>query len=259
MKFFYINNSLCTECNRCMSVCPTGAVYRNEEKRYINHDKCISCGSCMKACNDDAVALETIGQMVEKMERSEDYLVTLSRMEKELASVRERLIVVEASCEVMLDNLPVPAFIGERNGRIISANQRFVDISGIDDLRLSEMAPNLAGEYIANIVKKDAALIQKMFTLDNSQTTYVGEIGKLKVSVKITPLSGDMVFCMVHDLRDKNIAADQVIGLLRDSIDRKMDLVQQIGSLLGEATTVEINNINAAINIIETAGGEDGR
>lgn len=257
MKFFYINNSLCTECDRCLGVCPTGAVYTDGEKRYINHDKCISCGNCMKACNDDAVEFGTVGQMVEKMERAEEYLVRLSRMERELAAVRERLTVVEASSDIMLENIPVPAFVGDRGGRIISANQRFVDISGIDDLRLSEMAPNLAGENIGNIIKKDPIILQKLFTLDNEQTTHLGEINGLKVSVKIVPLAGDTIFCMLHDLRDKNIAADQVVGLLRDSIDRKMDMVQKIGSLLGEATTTEINDINAAIKIIETAGQRD--
>lgn len=255
MKFFYINNSFCTECNRCVGVCPTGAICVDGEKRYINHDKCTSCGSCMKACNDDAVEFESVGQIVERMEQADNYHARVVRLEKELTQVRERLRLIEESFDKVVMLLPIAALVMERSGKIIVANQHLVDMAGIDDLRLSNMQANLAGENISGILKGDPVQLMKMSTMEGNEN--IAEVNGLRVSISIAPLAGDVLFCIVRDLRDKNIAADKILELLRDSIDRKMAMVQKIGSLLGEETTTEINNINAAIKIIEGSSEEN--
>lgn len=82
MKFFYINNRLCTDCGRCSDSCPTGAVYVAGEARYINYDKCTSCGSCIRVCSAGAVTVETVERMAREIENTELYKARIQRLGK---------------------------------------------------------------------------------------------------------------------------------------------------------------------------------
>ncbi|MDD4873793.1 MAG: 4Fe-4S binding protein [Dehalococcoidales bacterium] len=46
------NESRCTHCGACITVCPTRAFKLDTETRLISFDdtKCIACGLCLKAC-----------------------------------------------------------------------------------------------------------------------------------------------------------------------------------------------------------------
>lgn len=52
----YIITSQCIECHRCESICPTGAVSKNEQQYQINSERCNDCvghyavPQCWAAC-----------------------------------------------------------------------------------------------------------------------------------------------------------------------------------------------------------------
>ena len=42
---------VCTQCGKCMKVCPEGAIYQREDGAYIViKEKCTNCGICIDAC-----------------------------------------------------------------------------------------------------------------------------------------------------------------------------------------------------------------
>ena len=46
-----IDSDLCIECGACEAVCPTDAVFNNDEDCYqIDQDKCTECGACDGIC-----------------------------------------------------------------------------------------------------------------------------------------------------------------------------------------------------------------
>ncbi len=48
---------LCTGCQRCVQVCPTGAITGpRAEVHNLDPDKCIKCRSCYEACHFGAIA-----------------------------------------------------------------------------------------------------------------------------------------------------------------------------------------------------------
>ena len=50
----------CNHCGRCATVCPTGAVSRNEAGEYETQaDRCIRCCACVKFCPSHARTFDT--------------------------------------------------------------------------------------------------------------------------------------------------------------------------------------------------------
>ena len=55
----YFMTTMCQQCETpaCVQVCPTGAIYKDEEDGVIKIDRslCIGCGSCKRACPYDCI------------------------------------------------------------------------------------------------------------------------------------------------------------------------------------------------------------
>ena len=55
----YFMTAMCQQCENptCVQVCPTGAIYKDEEDGVIKIDRslCIGCGSCKRACPYDCI------------------------------------------------------------------------------------------------------------------------------------------------------------------------------------------------------------
>lgn len=256
MKLFYINNSYCKDCNHCTIGCPNGAIYIEEDRRYIDYDKCNSCGKCLKGCSSGAVTVDEIGKLIIRTEKSDSYLTHIRRLEKELTVSRERLAATEDNINKIIENIPVAAIIAERNGKIITANRPVIDICGIDQLSLENMPGDLSGENIMNIFPVDVKRVADLSASEGSNRDYVTVMNGTPVSIGLSPLSGNLILFTVSDLSDKNIAGEEILRVLREAIDRKMNMVQKIGALLGDEASAEINDLNTAINIIELSSKE---
>ncbi|MFC1904504.1 4Fe-4S binding protein [Chloroflexota bacterium] len=50
----FIDEMLCTKCESCISVCPTGVITINEVLQ-INSDNCIRCCACIRSCPSEAL------------------------------------------------------------------------------------------------------------------------------------------------------------------------------------------------------------
>jgi NADH-quinone oxidoreductase subunit F len=51
----------CTGCQRCVKVCPTGAITGpRSEPHNLDQSKCIKCRSCYEICRFDAIAGDAI-------------------------------------------------------------------------------------------------------------------------------------------------------------------------------------------------------
>jgi Fe-S-cluster-containing hydrogenase component 2 len=50
-----VDKRKCTECAKCISVCPQGAISIVNEIAIINNNNCIECGICTQACPHYAI------------------------------------------------------------------------------------------------------------------------------------------------------------------------------------------------------------
>ena len=53
------NESRCTQCGACITVCPTRAFLLDQQTRVVTFDnnRCVACGLCIKACPPRAMEL----------------------------------------------------------------------------------------------------------------------------------------------------------------------------------------------------------
>lgn len=253
MKFFYINNSQCTDCDRCLEMCPTRAIYHVQEKRYINYDKCTSCGGCIKNCNVGAITVETIERITLEMEQIELYRDRIQRLESELSSLKERMRVGEQISTEVVMRIPVATFLMDSRNRIVTANPALIALAGINPLSLAQMPPNLAGEGVENIFGQEVAQLLRLAQSEEQSMAYVTQVNLHKVALSMWALGEDMFMGVMRDLSTPGVAAHEIVAMLRETIDRKMAMVQNIGSLLGEEVSVVVNNINKVIDIVESS------
>ena len=46
----YINTELCIDCGACCSLCPTKALYMEDDSLKLDESKCILCKNCIQGC-----------------------------------------------------------------------------------------------------------------------------------------------------------------------------------------------------------------
>ncbi|MDI6903336.1 MAG: 4Fe-4S binding protein [Methanocellales archaeon] len=86
----------CTICNTCMSMCPTNAIIRRENKIDFIYGYCISCGLCEKACPEEALKLEKVLDFAKLVDLKESTLA-----ESELVKCEEcgKAFITQAALE----------------------------------------------------------------------------------------------------------------------------------------------------------------
>lgn len=47
---YVIDEFLCIQCKKCMSICPAMAIYEGDNGLVVDQSKCISCGNCLDIC-----------------------------------------------------------------------------------------------------------------------------------------------------------------------------------------------------------------
>lgn len=257
MKFFYINNSQCTDCGRCNELCPTSAIYSAQAKRYINYDKCTSCGSCLKICNAGAITVETLENLTIEMERVKLYKSRIKNLEHELLQARAETREIEKRFSDVVMNSPIATFVADRNNSIIIANGALTELLSLDSIMLAQMPGNLYGESLSNIFSQQTVRLIRMSAVGDQTQCQVVRVGERSVAISVSMLDNEVMLGFVRDLSDKTAVSEEIVTRLKETIDRKMSMVQKIGFLLGEEVSVVVNNLNTVIKIIEAAEVKD--
>ena len=251
MKFFYINNRLCTDCGRCTDACPTGAVYAAGEARYVNYDKCTSCGSCIRVCNAGAITVETVERMAREMEQVELYRTRIQRLENEVAALNQHLRSLEEMVRRVIRLLPVAAFVTDKEERVVAANTALYSL-------VSALSPNAGretetweGRSLKEIFPDEVVRLMKTVAADDGDSGYVTRIGGRELSVTYTALGQGAWLGILRDLRDPVVLGEEVVRRLRGTIDRQLSVVQKVGFLLGEEVSEAVNNLSSVIRALE--------
>lgn len=258
MKFFYIDNRLCTDCGRCTDTCPTGAIYVVGDTRYINYDKCTSCGSCIRVCNAGAITVETVERMARELENVELYKSRIQRLENEVTALKQHVRSLEEMVRRVILHLPVAAFVADKEERIVAANAALRELAADLQSNAEKEVETLEGHGLKEIFQEEVVRLMNTVAADGGDPGYVAKIGSRELSVTYTSLGQGARLGILRDLRDPAVLGEEVVRRLRGTIDRQLAVVQKIGFLLGEEVSEVVNDLSSVIRAVEAGKDPDG-
>ncbi len=250
MKFFYINNSACTSCDRCAESCPTGAICVAGDRRFINYDRCNSCGNCLKTCSMDAVTLRSLDEVVAGMEKTEQHKNYIERLEHELILLKQQVREANGSMAAMIEGFPVAVFVADSRMRVVMAGKAFSGMVPPDPLAGSEGSAGLAGRDLGTILDNSALRGLEAMAAGRKAGSLLAEISGKQVSLSFVPLYGGWFMCALRDLADGGAIGHEVAVKLREAIEQQLATVQKVGFLLGEEMSAAVAGLSSVVEMI---------
>lgn len=244
----------------------------NEILKTINKDNIHSdsgCGVCgYDSCKDFAVAVskglaKTEMCLSYSLKNKHNYINTLKATNEKLNQIkvelkkseeiahREKKSAKEASdiVSTMLQKLPSSIVIIDKDLKILQANQSFINTLGEDAIEISEIIPGLAGADLKTLVPYN---VYKLFSFVLSKEEEIlsrdVQLGEQLLNISIfTIKKNKIVGAVVRDMYSPEVRRDEVINRVTDVIDKNLELVQQIGFLLGEGASETEQMLNSII------------
>ncbi len=245
MKFFYINNSLCTACGRCTDACATGAIYPENDKHYINYDRCTSCGSCLRACNAGAVTVESMDRVTREMENVDSCREYIARLEYEQLRLREQLRTAGENLARVVGAMPDAVFVSDPRGHIVTAG------AALAELFLLNQAPvQLEGMRLDALLPPEIMRMAESAAADKRDASLVATHAGKVLSVTVTPLEGGGLVGVVRNAAAGGVLGGEVARKITEAIEMQLATVQKIGFLLGEEVSAAVANLHSAVELL---------
>jgi iron only hydrogenase large subunit-like protein len=228
---------------------------------------CNQCG--YDSCHDFAVDMAK-GIVVPEMcttyaiRHTKTFNQTLKELNEKLAITRKVLKETEAKVRTehdsafqaseltnaMLDKLRAGIVIVDYKLNIVKANDPFCRILGDEAMEVSEVIPGLEGADLKKLLPPE---IYNLFTF---ALTNQGEIDSRDVihndrilNLSVFPIIENQIAGgIVRDMQAPEVQKAEVIKRVSEVIDKNLEMVQQIGFLLGEGASDIEKMLNSVIN-----------
>ena len=236
------------------------------------------CGACgYKSCKDFAIAIAqglAIPEMCNtyatrnRMDHIQSMKITNEKLaqaqaalkESEKKAKKEKESASEASeiMRAMLQKLPSGLVILDEKLKIIQANQTFIDLLGTDAREINEVVPGLTGADLKTLLPYN---FYNLFTyvlannenITNRDINYAERL--LSVSVFVIR-KNKIVGAVIRDLSDPEVQKEEIVKRLSEVVDKNLNLVQQIGFILGEGAAETERMLNSIIESYQTRKGK---
>jgi Na+-translocating ferredoxin:NAD+ oxidoreductase RNF subunit RnfB len=239
-----------------------------------NPDEEINCGACgYMSCRDFASTVAkglAIPEMCHtfNLRNKQEYIETLRQTNRKLAETkkalkeseelarREKEIAQNTSDMMnnMLEKLPSGVVIVDNYLKILHSNQSFINIIGEDARAISDVIPGLAGADIKTLIPFS---VYNMFTFvireDEPVVSKDVHFEDKMLNISIFPIKKNkMCGAIIRDLYSPEVQGEEVINRVSEVIDKNLEMVQQIGFLLGEGASETEQMLNSIIESYKT-------
>lgn len=237
-------------------------------KSEVNYTNCSSCG--FRSCSDFAAAVaQGISRTDVCLEYSvrtkNNYIQTLREANKKLKEelqglksefkkvhddyqlVNEKL---ETAREIM-NQIPTGVIIADDRLKVTSCNRAFIDMLGDEAREIDQIIPGLRGADLKSLVP---VAFYKLFqnVLESGENILSRDIkmedSLLNVSV-FSIKKHKVVGAIVRDMYSPEVRNEQIIQRITEVIDQNLEMVQQIGFLLGEGASKTEAMLNSIIEM----------
>lgn len=239
---------------------------------------CASCG--FKSCHEFATAVanglvKTDMCIDHAMKSRDEYISSLRRNNERLQSVqremqklrRDNLKELEEIREAhdrtsaLLQKLHSAVVVADEDLRIVQSNQRFIDLLGKDALEVSDIIPGLIGADLKTMLPYQFYNLFS-FVLQNPDENVYRDIHLEDKLLNVTVFSirkNKLVGAVIRDMYMPEVQKEEVIKRVTEVITENLDMVQQIGFLLGEGAARTERMLNSIIESYQSGNDKQGK
>jgi hypothetical protein len=148
-----------------------------------------------------------------------------------------------------LQKIPSGVVIVNENLRIIQANREFIEILGDEIKAIDEVIPGLKGADLRTLFPPHM-LSLFTFVLQNNQDIMHKDItmNNRLLNLSVFPIKKSSIMgAVLRDLSLPEVQKEEVIKKVTEVIDKNLEMVQQIGFLLGEGASDTEKMLNSII------------
>ncbi|MBN1952224.1 MAG: 4Fe-4S binding protein [Bacteroidales bacterium] len=233
-------------------------------------DDAVNCNQCgYGSCREFAVDMAKgiiIPEMcsVYSIKHTKSSNETLKELNEKLVQTRKELKVAKDKLRTehdsayqaseltnaMLNKLRAGIVIVDYQMKIVKANDTFCKIIGEEAEEINEVVPGLEGADLKKFVPTEVSnlfsyVISNSEALESKDVLHKGEL----LNLSIFPIiSNKIAGGIVRDMRAPEVQKAEVIRRVSDVIDKNLEMVQQIGFLLGEGASDIEKMLNSVIN-----------
>lgn len=237
----------------------------------LGHEHCDnhSCQSCgYKSCREFAVDVAKNLMKPEMcvtytLRNRQDYIKQLTETNRALANTKKALEVSERKMRVerestnetmnmvdeVLQKLPSGVVIVDKELSIVKSNTRFIDVLGSDAVEISEVIPGLVGADLHTLLPKDIYtlfeyVINENLPIENRDINFKDNL----LNLSVFPIKkANIVAAVFRDMYEPEVRRDEVVNRVNEVIEKNLNMVQQIGFLLGEGAAETEKMLNSII------------
>lgn len=240
------------------------------QKKPDDNENCKQCG--YNSCRDFAVDMAK-GIVVPEMcstyaiHHTKTFHETLKELNEKLAITRKALEDTEKKVKsehntatqaseltnAMLNKLRAGIVIVDYKMKIVKANDTFCKILGEEALEIAEVIPGLEGADLKKLLPSEilnlfSYVISNSEEIDSRDVIHDNRI----LNVSIFPIIEHQIAGgIVRDMQAPEVQKAEVIKRVSEVIDKNLEMVQQIGFLLGEGASDIEKMLNSVINFYE--------
>ena len=199
------------------------------------------------ALNNQAEYMKTLRITSENLARSNE---SLKENEKQLRFENENISMRTDLFTGTIQKVPVGIVIADELMKVIYSNEKFIEMAGEDALLIADVIPGLIGADLKSLVPPS---FYRLFSSAlNSEEESVSR--DLAIDDKLYNVNvfrfekKQIVGGIIKDMSAPEVLAEQVTERLTEVIDQNLNMVQQIGFLLGEGASKTEAMLNRIIS-----------
>lgn len=236
-------------------------------------DDAVNCNQCgYTSCREFAVDMAK-GIVIPEMcstyaiQHTKSFNETLKELNETLARTRQELNEAKAKVKTehdsayqaseltnaMLNKLRAGIVIVDYQLKIVKANDSFCKIIGEEAEVISEVIPGLEGADLKKVVPPEISNLFA-YVISNSEAIESRDVKHLEgiLNLSIFPIINNQIAGgIIRDMSAPEVQKAEVIHRVSDVIDKNLEMVQQIGFLLGEGASDIEKMLNSVIKFYE--------
>lgn len=185
------------------------------------------------------VSNEKLAQTQNALKKSEK----VARQEKEAAKEANEIV------NAMLQKLPSGIVILNKDLKIILSNKKFINLLGEETESIAEVIPGLTGADLKTLIPANILNFFQYVLANNKDVVNKDiKIEENLLNLSIFTIKKDKIIgAIFRDMFSPEVRSEEVIKRVNEAINKNLEMVQQIGFLLGEGASETEQMLNSII------------